>query len=71
VRELSSWNSDKDIIFNWLSFRFQRYSDHHMNAYKYYSISDLTPAMPRFAFSIFEGIMLTLIPPLWYYIMNP
>ncbi len=27
--------------------------------------------MPRFRFSFFQGMFLALIPPLWYYVMNP
>jgi len=39
----SSWNSDDNLILNWFSFKFQRHTDHHMNAYKYYSTIDLNP----------------------------
>jgi hypothetical protein len=27
--------------------------------------------MPKFPFSFLEGIIMSLFPPLWYYIMNP
>ena len=27
--------------------------------------------MPHFPFSFLEGTLLALIPPLWYYLMNP
>ena len=37
ILEVSSWNSDENILANWLVFRFQRHSDHHMNAYKVFT----------------------------------
>lgn len=71
INEISSWNSEENIIFNWLIFRFQRHSDHHMNAYKIFTTLELNEKMPRFPFSFVEGVYLAFIPPLWYYIMNP
>jgi H+/gluconate symporter-like permease len=51
-------------------FRFQRHSDHHMNAYKYYTTLDLNEKMPKFPVTFGEAFYLSLTP-LWYYIMNP
>jgi alkane 1-monooxygenase len=71
INELSSWNSDENMLQNWMVFRFQRHSDHHMNAYKYFTTLELTDKMPRFPFTFGEGFYLASISPLWYYIMNP
>lgn len=71
VNEQSSWNTDENMLHNWLVFRFQRHSDHHMNAYKYFTTIELTPTMPRFPMTFQEGIFMAMMPPLWFYIMNP
>ena len=71
IPEICSWNADINIINNWMIFRFQRHSDHHMNAYKVYTTLELTDKMPKFPFSFLDGSLYGLIPPLWYYIMNP
>lgn len=71
VSEICSWNSEKNMLINWLVFRFQRHSDHHINAYKIYTTMELTDKMPKFPFNFFEGSFLALVPPLWYYVMNP
>lgn len=42
VTEICSWNTSENGVQNWLIFRYQRHSDHHMNAYKIYSSLDLT-----------------------------
>jgi alkane 1-monooxygenase len=71
INELSSWNTDGNIIHNWMIFRFQRHSDHHMNAYKYFSTLELNDKMPKFPITFNEGLYLSFISPLWYYLMNP
>jgi hypothetical protein len=42
-----------------------------MNAYKIYTTLELTDKMPRFPFNFVEGAFIALIPPLWFYVMNP
>lgn len=71
LNEKSSWNTDENMLHNWLVFRFQRHSDHHMNAYKFFTTMELTPTMPKFPMSFQEGIFMAMIPPLWFYVMNP
>ena len=71
VSEQSSLNTDENMLHNWLVFRFQRHSDHHMNAYKFFTTMELTPAMPKFPMSFQEGVYMAMIPPLWFHIMNP
>lgn len=71
ITEICSWNSNENELINWFIFRFQRHSDHHMNAYKVYPTLDLTDKMPQFPFDFVTGMILCLIPPLWWHIMNP
>jgi alkane 1-monooxygenase len=71
VAEVCSWNADENMLNNWLIFRFQRHSDHHMNAYKIFTTLELTEKMPKFPFNFLEGAFIAIIPPLWYHIMNP
>lgn len=71
VSEQCSWNSEVNILHNWLIFRFQRHSDHHMNAYKVYTTMELNDKMPKFPFRFLDATLIALTPPLWYYIANP
>lgn len=71
INELCSWNSMESGYANLTIFRFQRHSDHHMNAYKVYSTLDLNEKMPMFPFSFLNGIILCLAPSKWYKMMNP
>lgn len=48
INELSSWNTDVNMLYNWIVFRFQRHSDHHMNAYKYFTTLEYTTKMPKY-----------------------
>ena len=71
VTEISSWNTSENEMLNWLIFRFQRHSDHHMNAYKIYPTLDLTNKMPQFPFDFVTGLVIATIPPLWIWLINP
>jgi hypothetical protein len=42
-----------------------------MNAYKIFTSLELTEKMPKFPFGFGDGFNIALIPPLWYFIMNP
>ncbi len=57
-------------VFNWMTFRFQRHSDHHMNAYKVFSSLELNGKMPLFPFSFPEGIVTAWFPTFWYKAAN-
>lgn len=64
-----SWNSDH-IIGRLLLFELSRHSDHHYMANRKYQVlrhHDNSPQMP----TGYPGMMLlSLLPPLWFYIMN-
>ena len=64
-----SWNSDH-IIGRLMLFELSRHSDHHYLASRKYQVlrhHDDSPQMP----TGYPGMMiLSLFPPLWFYIMN-
>lgn len=64
-----SWNSDH-IIGRLMLFELSRHSDHHYMASRKYQVlrhHDNSPQMP----TGYPGMMLlSLFPPLWFYIMN-
>lgn len=66
---LHSWNSDH-IIGRLMLFELSRHSDHHYMASRKYQVlrhHDNSPQMP----TGYPGMMLlSLFPPLWFYIMN-
>jgi alkane 1-monooxygenase len=65
-----SWNSDHQMG-RLLLFELSRHSDHHYKASRKYQIlkyHDDAPQMP----TGYPGMMLlALVPPLWFYIMDP
>ncbi|MBI3138076.1 MAG: alkane 1-monooxygenase [Sphingobacteriales bacterium] len=64
-----SWNSDH-IIGRLMLFELSRHSDHHYMASRKYQVlrhHDHSPQMP----TGYPGMMLlALVPPLWFYVMN-
>lgn len=70
VKPIHSWNSNH-TLGRLLLFELTRHSDHHYNAGRKYQILrhfDQSPQMP----TGYPGMMLvSLIPPLWFKIMNP
>ncbi|HNU14411.1 MAG TPA: alkane 1-monooxygenase [Chitinophagaceae bacterium] len=67
--QVHSWNSDH-IIGRLMLFELSRHSDHHYMASRKYQVlrhHDNSPQMP----TGYPGMMLlSLFPPLWFYIMN-
>ncbi len=69
VNPLHSWNLSH-LISNFFLFQLQRHSDRHTNAIKRYQVDhyqvslQLLPGYPTM-------ILIALIAPLWFKIMNP
>jgi alkane 1-monooxygenase len=65
-----SWNSDH-VIGRLMLFELSRHSDHHYLASRKYQVlrhHDDSPQMP----TGYPGMMiLSLFPPVWFYVMNP
>lgn len=70
VNPLHSWNASH-LISNFLLFQLQRHSDHHANAIKRYQILDHVDESPQLPFSYPTMIVIALVPPLWFKLMNP
>jgi len=69
VNPLHSWNSSH-LLSNFFLFQLQRHSDHHVYAHKRYQVLDHHEESPQLPFGYSTMIILALIPPLWYNIMN-
>lgn len=70
VENFHSWNSNHEVG-RILLYELTRHSDHHHKAYKKYQILDDYPDSPQLPFGYPTGILVALIPPIWFKIMNP
>lgn len=70
VNPLHSWNSSH-VISNFFLFQLQRHSDHHANAIKRYQVLNHYDYSPQLPFGYPTMIIIALVPPLWFYMMNP
>ncbi len=70
VRPGHSWNSN-NIATNVLLYHLQRHSDHHANpTRRYQALRDMQEA-PVLPTGYAGMIMLALVPPLWFRVMDP
>ena len=70
VRPEHSWNSSH-IFSNLLLFNLQRHSDHHAAAHLPYTVLKHHEKVPQLPSGYPGMILLALIPPLWFRVMNP
>ncbi len=70
VQPIHSWNSNH-IFSNLILFNLQRHSDHHARANLPYVLLQHQETAPSLPSGYPSMILLTLIPPLWFRIMNP
>jgi alkane 1-monooxygenase len=70
VNPLHSWNTSF-LISNFFLFQLQRHSDHHANAIKRYQVLNHYDESPQLPFGYPTMILIALIPPLWFSVMNP
>ncbi len=70
VNPLHSWNSSHQIS-NFFLFQLQRHSDHHANAIKRYQVLNHYDQSPQLPFGYPTMIIIALVPPLWFSMMNP
>lgn len=64
-----SWNANF-ILSNYFLFQLQRHSDHHLYATKNYQILKQYDESPQLPNGYPAMVLLTLLPPLWFKIMN-
>lgn len=70
VNPLHSWNASH-IMSNFFLFQLQRHSDHHANAIKRYQVLNHYDQSPQLPFGYPTMIIIALVPPLWFHMMNP
>jgi len=70
VRECHSWNSNH-VIGRIVLYELTRHSDHHYKSSKKYQTLDYHDISPQMPFGYPTSMVLSFIPPLWFYIMNP
>ena len=69
VKRIHSWNSDH-VIGKVLLFNLSRHSDHHYNGSKHYQLLKTLPESPQMPTGYPGMMILALIPPLWFNLMN-
>lgn len=69
VNPIHSWNSSH-LLSNFFLFQLQRHSDHHAYAHKRYQVLNHYDVSPQLPSGYSTMILLALIPPLWFSVMN-
>ncbi len=69
VNPMHSWNASH-LVSNFFLFQLQRHSDHHYNASKRYQVLDHYDESPQLPFGYPTMIIVALLPPLWFRMMN-
>ncbi|MDG5491073.1 alkane 1-monooxygenase [Psychroserpens sp. SPM9] len=69
VKEIHSWNSNH-VIGRIVLYELTRHSDHHYKSSKKYQILDCHEESPQMPFGYPTSMVLAMIPPLWFHIMN-
>ena len=69
VKEIHSWNSNH-VIGRIILYELTRHSDHHFKSSKKYQILDCHDESPQMPFGYPTSMVLAMIPPLWFHIMN-
>ena len=69
VKEMHSWNSNH-VIGRIVLYELTRHSDHHFKTSKKYQILDCHDESPQMPYGYPTSMVLAMIPPLWFSIMN-
>ncbi|OBX23980.1 alkane 1-monooxygenase [Gelidibacter algens] len=69
VSKIHSWNSNH-VIGRIVLYELTRHSDHHYKSTKKYQILDCHLESPQMPFGYPTSMVLALMPPLWFAIMN-
>ncbi len=69
VKEIHSWNSNH-VIGRIVLYELTRHSDHHFKSSKKYQILDCHNDSPQMPFGYPTSMVLAMVPPLWFKIMN-
>lgn len=69
VRAIHSWNSNH-VMGRIVLYELTRHSDHHYKSSKKYQLLECHEESPQMPFGYPTSMVLSLIPPLWFSIMN-
>lgn len=69
VKEMHSWNSNH-VIGRIVLYELTRHSDHHFKSSKKYQVLDCHNESPQMPFGYPTSVVLAMVPPLWFAIMN-
>jgi len=70
ARPWHSWDSEY-VLGRLMLFELSRHADHHMKASKKYQALNLQPESPKMPTGYPGMMLIALIPPVWYALMNP
>lgn len=70
VNMMHSWNSNHEVG-RVVLYELTRHSDHHYKAYKKYQNLNHFDESPQLPLGYPGSILLSLVPPLWFKMMNP
>lgn len=69
VKEIHSWNSNH-VVGRIILYELTRHSDHHYKSSKKYQVLECHEESPQMPFGYPTSMVLALIPPLWFMVMN-
>ena len=70
VQTHHSWNSNYNIG-RIVLYELTRHSDHHFKSAKKYQLLETHKESPHLPMGYPASILLSLVPPLWFFVMNP
>ncbi|NND16931.1 MAG: alkane 1-monooxygenase [Eudoraea sp.] len=70
VKEIHSWNSNH-VIGRIVLYELTRHSDHHYKSSRKYQVLNYHDTSPQMPYGYPTSMVLSLLPPLWFRIMNP
>ena len=69
VTEIHSWNSNH-VLGRVMLYELTRHSDHHYKAHKKFQVLEYHAVSPQMPYGYPTSMVLALVPPLWFSIMN-
>ncbi len=69
VKEIHSWNSNH-VIGRIVLYELTRHSDHHYKSSKKYQVLDCHNESPQMPYGYPTSMVLAMVPPIWFSIMN-
>ena len=70
IKTVHSWNSNH-VVGRLVLYELTRHSDHHFISSKKYQVLESINESPQLPYGYPTSILLSMVPPLWFKIMNP